>query len=47
MQQQMNNMRLNSGNMVGQPVGATSNGGMGNWGGQGNSGHTLSTNLWQ
>ncbi|XP_063431565.1 stromal membrane-associated protein 1-like isoform X7 [Mytilus trossulus] len=47
MQQQMNNMRLNSGNMVGQPVGATTNGGMGNWGAQGNSGHTLSTNLWQ
>ncbi|XP_052090558.1 stromal membrane-associated protein 1-like isoform X1 [Mytilus californianus] len=47
MQQQMNNMRLNSGNMIGQPVGATSNGGMGNWGVQGNSGHTLSTNLWQ
>ncbi|CAC5377574.1 SMAP [Mytilus coruscus] len=47
MHQQMNNMRLNSGNMIGQPVGASSNGGMGNWGGQGNSGHTLSTNLWQ
>lgn len=47
MHQQMNNMRLNSGNMIGQPVGASSTGGMGNWGGQGNSGHTLSTNLWQ
>ena len=46
MQQQMNNLRLNSGNMMGQPVGATT-GGMTNWGGQGNSGHTLSTNLWQ
>ena len=43
MQQQMNNMRLNSGNMMGQQV----PGGAMNWGVQGNSGHTLSTNLWQ
>lgn len=41
MQQQMGNMRLNSNNMMGQPNA------MGNWGVQGNSGHTLSTNLWQ
>lgn len=43
MHHQMNNMRISGNvNMMGPPAG-----GMNNWGGPVNSGHTLSTNLWQ